>query len=89
VSSVSVILGDDVMCGANVTIGDRNDHEDLYPEWQPQPVKIGNHVWIGMNTVILRGVTIGDNVVIGANSVVTRDIPSGSVAAGSPCKVIN
>ena len=37
------------------------------------PVKIGDNVFIGMNTVITRGVTIGNNVVIGTNSVVTSD----------------
>ena len=52
------------------------------------PVKIGNNVWIGGNSVITPGVTIGDNVVIGAGSVVTRDIPAGVVAAGTPCRVL-
>lgn len=52
------------------------------------PIRIGNDVWIGGNTVVNPGVTIGDNVVIGSGSVVTKDIPSGVVAAGNPCKVI-
>lgn len=51
-------------------------------------IRIGNNVWIGGNSVIMPGVNIGDNVVIGAGSIVTRDIPSWSVAAGNPCKVI-
>jgi acetyltransferase-like isoleucine patch superfamily enzyme len=51
-------------------------------------VTIGDNVWIGGNSVITPGVHIGDNVVIGAGSVVTRDIPSWSVAAGNPCRVI-
>lgn len=51
-------------------------------------VTIGNNVWIGGNSVICPGVTIGDNVVIGAGSVVIRDIPSWTVAAGNPCRVI-
>lgn len=51
-------------------------------------VSIGNNVFIGMNTVILKGTTIGDNVIIGANSTVTRDIPSGVVVAGNPAKII-
>ena len=88
VSNVDVTIGNDVMCGANVKIGDRNGHENRYPEWQPKPIQIGNNVWIGMNSIVMRGVTIGDNVVIGANSVVTKDIPSNAVAAGNPCKVI-
>lgn len=53
-----------------------------------QPIEIGNNVFIGTKSVILPGVHIGDNVVIGAGSVVTKDIPSNSVAAGVPCKVI-
>lgn len=52
------------------------------------PVKIGNDVWIGGNSVVLPGVTIGDSTVIGAGSVVTKDIPSGVIAAGNPCRVI-
>lgn len=52
------------------------------------PVKIGNNVFVGLDAIIMPGVTIGDNVVIGAGSVVTRDIPSGSVAVGSPAKIV-
>lgn len=51
-------------------------------------VNIGNNVFIGAESVVLPGVTIGDNVIIGANSTVTKDIPTGSVAAGSPARVI-
>lgn len=88
VSNKSVVIGDDVICGTNVIIGDRNGHEDRYPQFQPAPISIGNHVWIGMNVVVMRGVTIGDNTIIGANSVVTKDIPSNVIAAGNPCKII-
>lgn len=52
------------------------------------PVKIGNNVQIGANSVVLPGVTIGDNVIIGACSLVNKNIPSNSVAVGNPCKVI-
>lgn len=51
-------------------------------------VVIGNNVWIGANVFITEGVHIADNVVIGANSVVTKNMPSRSICAGSPCKVI-
>ena len=88
VSSISVVLGNNVLCGTNVTIGDRNDHEDLYPQFIPYPIQIGNNVWIGMNTVIMKGVDIGDNVIIGANSIVTKSIPSNVIATGNPCKII-
>lgn len=52
-------------------------------------VKIGNNVFIGMNTLIMQGVTIGDNVIIGANSLINKDIPSNSIVAGSPARVIS
>lgn len=51
-------------------------------------ITIGNNVFIGSHTIFLPGVMVGDNVVIGSGSVVTKDIPSNSVAAGVPAKVI-
>lgn len=51
-------------------------------------VKIGSRVFVGAGTVILPNVTIGDDVIIGAGSVVNHDIPSRSVAAGNPARVI-
>lgn len=53
-----------------------------------KPIKVGNNVWIGANTIVLPGVSIGNNTVIGAGSVVTKDIPSNVLAYGNPCKVI-
>ena len=49
---------------------------------------IGNNVFIGMQTTILKGVHIGNNVIIGANSLVNTDIPDNCVAAGNPCREI-
>jgi carbonic anhydrase/acetyltransferase-like protein (isoleucine patch superfamily) len=51
-------------------------------------VVIEDNVFIGFNTIILKGTRIGRDSIIGAGSVVTHDIPAGSVAAGNPCKVI-
>lgn len=52
-------------------------------------VSIGSNVYIGTDVIVLKGVSIGDNCVIAAGSVVTKSIPSNSVAAGVPCKVIS
>lgn len=51
-------------------------------------VTIGNHVFIGAESVVLPGVAIGNNVVIGANSTVTHDVPDNAVVAGTPARVI-
>ena len=53
-----------------------------------KPVKIGNNVWIGGNSIIFPGVVIGDNVTIGAGSVVTHNIPDNVLAMGNPCEVV-
>ena len=51
-------------------------------------VKIGDNVFIGMNTIILKGVNIGSNVIIGAGSIVNKDIPDNCVVVGNPAQVI-
>lgn len=87
-----VFIGDYVMIGPNVTIA--TAAHPVEPSLRKKalqfncPVRIGNNVWIGANTVILPGVTIGDQTVIGAGSVVTKDIPSNVVAVGNPCRIL-
>ncbi|MDA9876006.1 acyltransferase [Flavobacteriaceae bacterium] len=51
-------------------------------------VTIGDHVFIGVNTVVMRNITIGSHAIIGAGSVVNKDIPEGAVAVGNPIKII-
>ena len=51
-------------------------------------INIGNNVFIGANTTILYDVSIGDNVIVGAGSLVNKHIPSGTVVAGVPAKII-
>ncbi|WP_276372799.1 acyltransferase [Chryseolinea sp. H1M3-3] len=80
-------IGNNVLCGANCVITDFDWHLDLR-NTPPAPVIIHDNVWIGLNTVILKGVEIGANSVIGANSLVVHNIPSNVIAAGNPCKVI-
>jgi acetyltransferase-like isoleucine patch superfamily enzyme len=52
------------------------------------PTRIGNGVYVGPNAVIQMGVTIGDSVTIGALSFVNEDLPPGSVAFGSPARIV-
>jgi acetyltransferase-like isoleucine patch superfamily enzyme len=51
-------------------------------------VKIEDNVWIGMNCIILKGVTIGEGAIVAAGSVVTKDVPAFSIVAGNPAKVV-
>lgn len=53
-----------------------------------KPIVIKDDVWIGMNVIILKGVTIGEGAIVGAGSVVTKDVPSWTVVAGNPAKVV-
>lgn len=59
------------------------------PEKMTAPINIGNHVWIGLRAIILKGVTIGDGAVIAAGAVVTNNVPANSVVAGVPARVMS
>ncbi len=83
VSMDSVTIGKKSSFGPNVLIYD-HDHdtrrsEETESAYKTAPVFIGNRVWIGANTVILRGSVIGDNCVIGAGSVIKGEYPPNSV----------
>ena len=58
------------------------------PALKTAPVIIGDNVWIGMNAIILKGVTIGDNAVVAAGSVVSKDVPANVVVAGNPAVIV-
>jgi len=81
-------LGNNVRCGANTLITDSDWHLDDIRSGKPKEVIIGDNVWIGINSIVLKGVIIGENTVIGANSVVVKSIESNVIAAGNPCRVI-
>lgn len=93
-----IVIGNNVLTGRWVTITDnshgKTDLEGLNEIpikrrlYSKGPVIIGDRVWIGDKATILPGVKIGEGAVIAANSVVTKDIPSYSVVAGNPAKII-
>ena len=52
------------------------------------PIIIKDKVWIGFNSIIMKGVTIGEGAVIGAGSVVTKDVPDYAVVGGNPAEIL-
>ena len=94
--STSITLGRQVMLAPNCIIVDSDFHAPWPPERRSTdpglehdaPVSIGDHAWMGMGCMVLKGVTIGHGAIIGAGSVVTRDVPPLCVAAGAPARVV-
>jgi len=85
----NITIGQHVAISENVSIWDSDAHDILREGYiKSSPVIIGDHVWIGINVIILKGVTIGNNVIIAAGSVVNKSVPSDCLIAGNPAKVI-
>lgn len=82
-------IGDNVTFGPHVQI---LAHDASTCHWigyaKIGRVTIGNNCFIGAGSIVLPNVSIGDNVIIGAGSVVTHSIPSNTVAAGNPAKIV-
>lgn len=93
----SVRIGNQCMFGANVLIADTDFHA-ISPQGRRHnnkgvdidsaSISIGNNVFIGAGSIILKGVQIGENSVIGAGSVVVKNVPANVVAVGNPARVI-
>ena len=94
--STEIRIGKYTMLAPNCVVVD----SDFHALWPPErrhvdpgyagdaAVRIGEHVWIGMGCIILKGVQIGDGALIAAGSVVTRNIPPRVLAAGVPARVV-
>jgi len=90
-----VKIGDNCMISPHCIIMDSDDHpisphkrlagEPVSPE-DVKPVMIGNNVWIGAYSVILKGVTIGDNTIVATHSVITKDLLPNTIYAGFPAR---
>lgn len=89
-------IKDNVKIGANCIIMDTDSHSldynkrrDSSIDWGvAKPIIIEEDVLIGMNTIVLKGVTIGPRTVVGAGSVVTKSLPSDCIACGNPARII-
>ncbi len=95
VAEERITIGNRVTVGANTIIADTDFHpldalarQHLPLDGATAPITIEDDVFIGMQSLILKGVTIGAGSIIGAGSVVTRSIPARVIAAGNPAQVI-
>lgn len=88
-ASLSIEIGAHCLLGDGCQIRDSNYHEiDEGAGVKRAPVVIGRNVWIGINAILMPGVSIGDHSVVGANAVVTQSVPPRSLVAGNPARVI-
>jgi acetyltransferase-like isoleucine patch superfamily enzyme len=91
--NMKIKVGNDCMFSSNISIWTQDWHK-IYDENgnrinKAKNVIIKNHVWIGYDTKILKGVTIGNNNVIGTNTIVTKSYDEENIIiAGNPGKIV-
>ena len=91
-----ITIGNRSIIGGNCCLYDTDFHSIDYRERQNKPdigiktapICIGEDVFIGANSMLLKGITIGDRSIVAAGSVVTRDIPADQLWGGNPAKKI-
>lgn len=84
-------VGEGTIISDDVRIQDSDNHsviENGISKESTLPIIIGDHVWIGKNALILKGVTIGNGAIVAAGSIVVKDVPARSLVAGNPAKII-
>lgn len=96
--SNSICIGDNVNFGAGCMLFDTDFHSLYYKDRHSfesdsknalsRKIVIDDDVFIGANSLILKGVHIGARSIVGAGSVVTKDVPSDTIVAGNPAKII-
>lgn len=91
----SITIGHDVVISERVAIRDSDNHYIILAgggmadnQCVTKPIVINDHVWIGLNVIVLKGVTIGEGAIVAAGSVVNKDVPPHCMVAGVPAKVI-
>lgn len=79
--NANAVIGKNCNIHKGVTIGQENRGR------RKGVPKIGNSVWMGVNSSIVGNITIGDDVLIAPNTYVNCDVPSHSIVFGNPCVI--
>jgi len=74
------VIGENCIIGMRVTTGRKFPYKNV--------PRIGNKVWLGVNSVIIGPVIIEDNVIIAPSSVVNKSVPKFKIVGGNPAKII-
>ncbi len=91
--SKKIVIGNNCMFSNNILMLTSDSHSILDTDSKKRlnpagDIIIGNHVWISGNTSILKNVSVGDSSIISIGAIVTKNVPSNTIAAGVPAKVI-
>ena len=86
-------IGKDCMFSADIVIMNTDVHRIYDVDTglktnQGKEISIGNHVWLGIRTTVLKGVSIGDNSIVATGSIVTKDVKANTIVSGNPAKQI-
>ena len=95
-ASKKITIGRRCLIAANCNIMDSNGHRTLLDKPseryssvdEPREIVIEDDVWIGMNSIVLPGVTIGAGAIVAANSVVHKDVPPKVIVRGNPAQIV-
>jgi len=84
-------MGNNIYMAPSVKMISANHKRDNLAEYElSSPIEIGDNCWLGVNCVILPGVSLGANTIVAAGAVVTKSFPKGDVViAGVPAKEIS
>ena len=86
-------IGEDCMLSYDIEIRNTDSHKIYDKDTNKRinegnSVNIGNHVWLGMRALILKGVNIGNNSIVAGGSIVTKDVKANTIVSGSPARQI-
>ncbi len=90
-NGAGIEIGDDTMIAAFAILS-TTTHDHRVPNMRfagiNRPIVIGRGCWVGLNAIILPGVSVGDGAVIGAGAVVTKDVEPNAIVVGVPARLL-